>query len=72
SRDRQSLGYFSQPPYREADDRKTKADFRRVHTDEWWTKEFLSIPQENPKVAFDREGVLVVYKPAFWTVTTCA
>eukprot|EP00439_Symbiodinium_sp_Y106_P002933 s970_g1.t1 len=70
SRDRQSLGYFSQPPYRE-DDRKTKADYRHVHTDQWWTKEFLSIPQENPKVAFDREGVLVVYKPAFWTVTTC-
>lgn len=69
SRDRQSVGYFSKPPYREA---AKAADPRRVHTDQWWTKEFLSIPQENPKVAFDREGVLVVYKPAFWTVTTCA
>ncbi|CAJ1425766.1 unnamed protein product [Effrenium voratum] len=28
-------------------------------------------PQELPKVAFDQDGVLVVYKPAFWTMTTC-
>lgn len=36
-----------------------------------WCKDIMSFPEEGPKVALDKNGVLVVYKPAFWTMTTC-
>lgn len=36
-----------------------------------WCKDIMSFPEEGPKVALEKNGVLVVYKPAFWTMTTC-
>lgn len=34
-------------------------------------KDIFSFPDEFPKVTLEKNGVLVVYKPAFWTMTTC-
>ncbi|CAK9024230.1 unnamed protein product [Durusdinium trenchii] len=38
--------------------------------EEPWGKDIMSFPEERPKVTLDKDGVLVVYKPAFWTMTT--